>query len=294
MFFRNVLLVLGVVCILGSMGFGYLWFASQGAPPQVEAMAPAPAPARMAVLTASRALPAGTLLRSEDIAWREIGPDGVRPGNLVQGQVSEADFLGASARRAFANGEPLVTSDLLKLSDKRFLAAVLKPGARAISISVDAAQSASGLIMPGNHVDVILTQNLGEVAGEGKRRVVAETILQNIRVIAVDQAINQQGKPQPGGPLLFGEVRVPKTVTLELTKHQAEMVFVALQLGHLQLSVRSFDDAQSAEGEKELSRGSQPTWGADVSPALGHIAPAAPAQPSTSSLESLVRRVPQG
>ena len=136
------------------------------------------------------------MLQPEDIAWKQIEPQELKPGNMVRGQVAESEFLGASTRRDLANGEPLAASDLLKLSDRRFLAAVLKPGARAISISVDAAQSASGLILPGNHVDVILTQNLGEVTGEGKRKVVAETILQDVRVIAVDQAINPQAKAQ--------------------------------------------------------------------------------------------------
>jgi pilus assembly protein CpaB len=212
----------------------------------------------------------------------------------VRGQVAESEFLGASTRRDFATGEPLIASDLLKHSDRRFLAAVLKPGARAISISVDAAQSASGLILPGNRVDVILTQNLGEVTGEGKRKVVAETILQDIRVIAVDQAINQQGKAPAAGPQFFGEARMPKTVTLELTKRQAEMVFVALQLGFLQLAVRPLEDASSAGKEREAAHYVRPTYGTDVSPALSQTAPIAPAQPSASSLESQVRRVPAG
>jgi pilus assembly protein CpaB len=288
MFFRNVLFVLGTFCILGSAAFGYLWFLSQSAPLEPQRVAETPAPASIAILTAARTAPAGTLLQPQDIAWKEVGPGELRPGNLVRGHVSEAEFLGASIRRAYAEGEPLIVSDLVKLSDRRFLAAVLRPGARAISISVDAAQSASGLILPGNHVDVILTQNLGE----GKRKVVAETILQDIRVIAVDQAINNQAKASASQPQFMGELRVPKTVTLELTKRQAEMVFVALQLGHLQLSVRPMDEASNAAKEKEQPRPAEPTWGDDVSPALSQMVPEPPAQPSASSLESLVRRVP--
>ncbi|MFZ1109116.1 MAG: Flp pilus assembly protein CpaB [Rhodomicrobium sp.] len=292
MFFRNVLFILGAFCILGSMAFGYLWFVSQGAPAEPQRAAPAPAPARVAILTAAHAAPAGTLLQPEDIAWKQIEPQELKPGNMVRGQVAESEFLGASTRRDLANGEPLAASDLLKLSDRRFLAAVLKPGARAISISVDAAQSASGLILPGNHVDVILTQNLGEVTGEGKRKVVAETILQDVRVIAVDQAINPQGKAPAAGPQYFGEARMPKTVTLELTKRQAEMVFVALQLGFLQLAVRPLEDASSAGKERETAHYARPTYGTDVSPALSQTAPVAAAQPSASSLESQVRRAP--
>jgi pilus assembly protein CpaB len=292
MFFRYVLFILGVFCILGSMAFGYLWFVSQGAP--LETQRAAPAPVRVAILTAAHAAPTGTLLQPEDIAWKEIDPGEVKPGNILRGQVAESEFMGASTRRDFANGEPFVAGDLLKQSDRRFLAAVLKPGARAVTISVDVAQSASGLILPGNHVDVILTQNLGEATGEGKRKVVAETILQDVRVIAVDQAINQQGKAPASGQQFFGETRMPRTVTLELTKRQAEMAFVALQLGFLQLAVRPLDDAPGVGKGNEQAHHSRPTYGTDVSPALSQTAPVAPAQPSASSLESLVRRVPTG
>jgi pilus assembly protein CpaB len=288
MFLRNVLFGLGVLCILGSVAFGYLWFASQGAPADAQREAPPP-PVRVAILTAAHPVPAGTLLQQEDVAWKEIVQGEVQAGNLVRGQIADSEFLGASARRDLAAGEPLATSDLLKLSDRRFLAAVLRPGARAISISVDAAQSASGLILPGNHVDVILTQNLGDEGGESKRKVVAETILQDIRVIAVDQTLNQQGNAGATAPLHFGEARVPKTVTLELTKRQAEMAFVALQLGHIQLSVRSLDDTAGAGRDGEERSRDRPTYGADVSPALGQI-PAS--HPSASSLESQVRRAP--
>jgi pilus assembly protein CpaB len=290
MFLRNVLFALGVLCILGSAAFGYLWYVSQGAPVEARREAPPPPPpVRVAILTAAHPLPAGTLLQQQDVAWKEIQKEELRPGNLARGQTADSEFLGASTRRDLAAGEPLAASDLLKLSDRRFLAAVLKPGARAISISVDAAQSASGLILPGNHVDVILTQNLGDTGSEGKRKVVAETILQDIRVIAVDQTINQQGSPGASSPLHFGEPRVPKTVTLELTKRQAEMAFVALQLGHLQLAVRALDDTPGAGKQRQERDRERPTYGTDVSPALGQI-PAA--QPSASSLESLVRRAP--
>lgn len=216
---------------------------------------------------------------------------GDRPGELVRGQISETDYLGASTQRDFASGEALMAGDLVKASDRRFLAAVLRPGARAISIAVDAAQSASGLILPGNHVDVILTQTFadmaveGRMALEGRKKIVAETILQGVRVIAVDQALHQQAKT-PAGSQYFGEARLPKTVTLELTRRQAEMVFVAQQLGRLQLSVRPLEAASALTPEPGQGL---PTWGADVSPALRQM-PGPP--PAPNSLESSIRRVP--
>jgi pilus assembly protein CpaB len=164
----------------------------------------------------------------------------------------------------------------------------LKPGARGISIPVDAAQSAYGLIEPGNYVDVILTQSLSDQPSDAKQKVVAETILQNIRVIAVDQSLTQQARA-PSGVMLSTEPRLPKSVTLELTKQQAEIVFVALQLGRLQFSLRSIEEVPGAAPGHAEQRTA--TWAGDVSPALRQM-PRAPLQGPASSLESAIRRPP--
>ncbi len=284
MFLRNVLLVLGIVCILGGLGLGYVWLTNQEAPPETARQETVePQPSTVGVLSAARDIVTGSLLQQGDITWKEIAPAELKPGNLVRGQIPEAEFIGALAKRDFGSGEALTSDDLLKFGDRRFLAAALKPGSRAISISVDATQSSSGLILPGNYVDVILTQTFGDQGGDGRRRVVAETILQNIRVIAVDQALNQSKATL--GPQALSEARIPKTVTLELTKRQAEMVFVALQLGRLQLSVRPVD-----ERAEHVER--SPTWAGDVSPALKQLTPPPSQQPSSSTLEGSVRRPP--
>ena len=290
MLFRNALLILGVICIVSGLALGYAWVTSQDTPVEVvpEVRAPEPQAAKIAVLSASHDIASGTLLQQGDMLWKDVAPLEIRPGNLVRGQASEAEFVGALAKRDFASGEALISGDLLKHNDRRFLAAALKPGNRAISIPVDASQSAYGLIEPGNYVDVILTQTLGDQSGDARRKVVAETILQNIRVIAVDQALTQQVKAS-AVPQFPAEPRLPKTVTLELTKQQAETVFVALQLGRLQLSVRSIEEVSGGAADRAEQR--PPTWASDVSAALKDM-PRAPLQPSTSSLEGAVRRPP--
>jgi pilus assembly protein CpaB len=292
MFLRNALLVLGVFCILGGLAVAYVWLTSQDS--SVEAAKPeAPAPetqqpAKIAVLSASRSIASGTVLQQGDILWKEIAPSELRPGNLARGQASEAEFVGTLAQRDFANGEALNAKDLLKQSDRRYLAAALKPGTRAISIPVDAAQSSYGLIEPGNFVDVILTQSLGDQPGDARRKVVAETILQNIRVVAVDQTLTQQARGSLGSVMSM-EPRLPKAVTLELTKQQAETVFVALQLGRLQLSLRAMEEGQATVADHSEQRTA--TWAGDVSPALRQM-PHAPSQSTASSIESAIRRPP--
>jgi len=284
MLVRNLLLAIGLLCLLGGVALSVIWF-TQMSNPTVEA----PTTVRPAVLVATHPVPAGTLLRPEDITWKEVGPNEIGAGGLVRGQVSVGDFVGAIARRAFAADETLIASDLVRPSERQFLAAVLKPGTRAVSISVDAPQSAAGLILPGDQVDVILTQSFNEASADVARKSVAETVLCDVRVIAVDQVLNTVAKPATAVRGAFtAESRVPKTVTFELTERQAERLFVAAQLGRLQLSVRPLE--VSVTGETDDGGIAGPTWASDVSPALNAIARKTPQ--SVSTVESSVRRPP--
>jgi pilus assembly protein CpaB len=284
MLVRNVLLAIGVLCLLGGGALSVVWFNQM-----VRTSVEVPAAARAAVLVATHSIPAGTLLRPEDIGWKEVGPNESLPGHLVRGQVSEAQFVGAIAKRVFTADEMLIAADLVKPSERHFLAAVLKPGTRAVSIAVDAPQSAAGLILPGDLVDVILTQSFTDAATDPARKSVAETVLHNVRVIAVDQSLSMAGKPAaPVRGAFTVESRVPKTVTFELTEAQAERLYVAGQLGRLQLSVRPLEVSISADTGSPRTTG--PTWASDVSPALNAIARKIPQ--SVSTVESAVRRPP--
>ena len=289
MFTRNLLLILGSLSIVLGLVVGYASL-KQTPPEPVETVVIEKAP-KTQVLVAAHAISTGTLLQSSDLVWKDVAPGELRPGNLARGEANEAEFFGAIARRDFAEGEALIASDVLKHNDRRFLAAVLKPGNRAISIAVDATQSASGLMLPGNHVDIILTQTLAESAE--KKRSVGETILTNVRVIAVDQALSQpltrsasvaDSISQPV------EARMPKTVTLEVTERQAEKVFVALQMGALQLSVRPLELA-SETGAGDSGAASSATWSSDVSTAVKKSS-RVPALNSGSTLEAYIRRPP--
>jgi pilus assembly protein CpaB len=160
MLVRNLLLVLGGLAMLAGLALSAVWFSQTSRGPAPEAArAPIVQPA---ILVATRPIATGTLLRAEDMSWRDTEPGGIGPGNLVRGQISDADLLGAVARRDFGAGEPLIVSELVKSSERGFLAAALKPGARAVSIAVDASQSVSGLILPDDRVDVLLIQSFGD------------------------------------------------------------------------------------------------------------------------------------
>jgi pilus assembly protein CpaB len=299
MFFRNFLLALGAVFVVAGLALSVVWLRQVGtepvAPsgPSAERAVEEPAPSGQAVLAAKGAIPAGTLLRPSDMSWKPVNADDVRPGHLVKGQIGETDLAGGITRRDFADGEALIAGELVLPGDRNFLAAALRPGSRAVSISVDAPQIASGLILPGDRVDVILTQNLGDGAGgDPKRKSVGETVLRNLRVVAVGQSLSGQTKTpevlQAPGPATADAV-VPKTVTLEVNEREAETLFVATQLGGLQLAVRPL--VGTGEMAAELQRAA-PTWASDVSPALNEIKVRAAKEASGSTIESSIRRPP--
>ncbi|WP_088344429.1 MULTISPECIES: Flp pilus assembly protein CpaB [Rhodomicrobium] len=290
MFFRNILLGLGALFVLAGVALAVLWINQLGGP-AATVVTEVEQPANLSVLAATRDLPSGTLLRPSDIGWKNLEPGEMRPGNLLKGQMTEADLQGTVTRRDFATGEPLIASELVMPGDRRFLAAVLRSGKRAASISVDASQNSSGLVLPGDRVDVILTQNLGDATGDPSRKSVGETVLRDLRVVAVGQSLGGQAKPPSTDTAApTAESTVPKTVTLELSESEAEILFVAGQLGGLQLSIRPLEgtDVSIAAAEPR-----PPTWASDVSPALREIGIArAVRPPSPPALPAPPRPVP--
>jgi pilus assembly protein CpaB len=269
---RNVLLAIGAVCVLTGVVLLISLLRQVGNPPAaVETRVESP----VAILVAARAIPAGKSLEKDDFRPKNVGPGEVLPGNLRPGQ--ETEFLGASSQRKFDEGEPLIASDFVK---PETLAAKLKPGSRAMSIFVDAVQSASGLALPGDYVDVILTQTFDDkVTTYPGRKTVGETVLRDVRVIAIDQSMNPQ--PNISSAVLSvasTEARIPKTVTLELVEREAEVLLVAAQLGKFQLAVRPLKAAGAARFEEK--RNAKPVWASDVSLALDEIAPPQPKQVS--------------
>jgi Flp pilus assembly protein CpaB len=136
-----------------------------------------------------------------------------------------------------------------------------------VSVGVDAVAANSGLVLPGDRVDLILTQNLG-TSGSASRAHVGETIARAVRVLAVGKDLTT---PQDSKNV---DDR-PRTVTLEVTPKQAEEIAVAAAIGDIRLSLRSLGATPSDKEEDEaattgadLSKPDGPTWAGDVSTAL--------------------------
>lgn len=256
--------------LLGLAGFGGVAWYSLGPPDTPQAEAPPP-PARAGFLVAARPLRAGTLIKPEDVAAQEMEIEAAPAGARRDSREARAELFGAMIRRNLPQGDPMLAEDVLRPGERGFLAAVLGPDMRAVSVGVDAVSGTAGLIWPGDRVDVVLTQQLGDDSLPAHRRVAGETVLPDIRVIAIDQSLTQgaMGEAPEAG-------RQVRTVTLEVTPKQAERVAVATRLGRLALVVRS---ASGVEAPADAA--GSITWGGDVSPALRAGRGGAEAPPQT-------------
>ena len=126
---------------------------------------------------------------------------------------------------------------------------------RAVATQISAETGAGGFILPNDHVDVILSRRDREAEkATGVEVQVSETILRNIRVLAIDQAVEEKDAQKN----VLG-----KTATLELTEHQAESLALAQKLGTLSLALRSITDAAN-DGPKEDDSASNSRAGVNV------------------------------
>ena len=202
------------------------------------------------VLVAAENFPAGTILGEDDFRWQEWPEDGVNETYLLEEASPDGakQFTGAAARLAILAGEPITEARVARPDGAGFLSAALTAGMRAATIKTDEVTGTGGFVFPGDRVAVILTAtfDLGaQAAAEDqsplRTRTISETILENVRVLAVDQSVND----------LEGEPKISKTVTIELTPKQVEALAVARQIGQLSLALQSL--AQPKEPALERS-----------------------------------------
>jgi len=232
-----------------------------------------PVNAKAEILVATTTLLPGALLRDKDVAWQAaakadpgeiIRPSGV--GNNAAAELEQkarAEVFGAALRAEIIAGEPIRRTTIVKPADRDFLQMVLSPGARAIAIPVATGGASTGLLYPGDRVDVILTQSFKNDPLPA-RRSVSETVVKSLRVLVVDP-IDVKSVSASNA---FG-----RTVTLEVTPEQAEKINVATELGKLSLTLRGVSRAGgvavNSPPRPPTATGVKPTWAGDVSPALG-------------------------
>ena len=161
-------------------------------------------------------------------------------------------------RHPLTAGEPIRKGVFVKPGDREFLQVVLTPGARAIAIPVSTGGASTGLLSPGDRVDVILTQNFkNDTAQDLKntpltRRSVSETVVENLRVLAIDAPDTKLLRANPANGN-FG-----RTVTLEVTPDQVEQINVAAELGKLSVTLRSLTGPTDLNSSSPMPRRANP------------------------------------
>jgi len=204
------------------------------------------------ILVAAKDLPAGTLLKDEDLKWQTWPKEEGVAGFAVKGEKDVKDYTGTVVRYGMRVGEPVMAGRTVKPGEQGFMAAALNPGMRAASIAITPVAGVAGFVFPGDHVDVIVTHEIGrkaETGGDARR--VSETMLKNVRVLALDQKMNDQ----------VTEPKLAQVATLEVTPKQAETLALITQLGTVSLALRSMalDPTEDAKTSSEPTHTVQTT-----------------------------------
>lgn len=228
------------------------------------------------VMAAARDLPTGTILKEIDVKWIPWSADAETGKLYVKGKAEISTIVGAVLRQGLHADEPIVMGRVVQSHEQGFLAAVLEPGKRAVSVTLTPSAGVAGFIFPGDHVDVILTHSFSrkDIPDLTERRV-SETVVADARVLALDQKSDDQST----------DPKIAQLATLEVTPKQAERVALAIDLvtqtsggrGSITLALRSLATQETAAptgtaaGMPVLNHETGPTWDADVSSGLPAI-----------------------
>jgi pilus assembly protein CpaB len=232
------IVVLGVALAAGGIA-AFLASGSREPPPPAPAPAPVTQIDTVEILVAKADINMGQVVAAQDIAWQVWPLSAASSYFMRKSDRPDAiqQLTGSIARAPFVAGEPIREAKLIKANGSGFMAALLPSGMRAISTEISPETGAGGFILPNDRVDVILTRrDSATEKATGIESLTSETILTNIRVLAIDQTIEEKNGQR---------VVVGKTATLELFPVQAEILAVSKKRGSLTLALRSLIDANA-------------------------------------------------
>jgi len=226
-----------IVVLTIALGAGGIaaYLASGTPDPKSAPVAPVAQMPTVDVLVARADIGLGQSLKPDDLQWQTWPAASTSNTFIRRGERPDANtqVAGSIARAPFIAGEPIRDQKLVRADGSGFMAAILPTGMRAISTEISPETGAGGFILPNDRVDVILSKREKGNDKSGPDLVNSEVILNNVRVLAIDQA----PKEKDGQNAVVG-----KTVTLELKPEQAETLARARQTGTLALALRSIAD----------------------------------------------------
>jgi len=226
------IIVLVIALVAGAIA-AFLANRPEQAPP------PAPPVAQLEtvdVLIANADIGLGSTVTAQDLRW-QTWPAAAASANFIR-KSDRPDAInqlaGSITRATFFAGEPIREAKLIRAKGSGYMAAILPGGMRAVSTEISPETGVGGFILPNDHVDVILSRRDKEAEkAAGVEIHTSEIILSNVRVLAIDQTVEEKSGQR---------VVVGKTATLELTPRQVETLALARQMGTLSLALRSLVD----------------------------------------------------
>jgi pilus assembly protein CpaB len=235
------LVVLGVAIAAGGVA---ALLAGRGHEPEAPPPSPASSVETVDVLIAKTDLNRGQVIEPSQIGW-QAWPTASANGNFIR-KIARPDalnqFSGAIVRIPLAAGQPIYDPMVVFAKGSGFMAAILPKGMRAVAMTIAPDTDAGGFILPEDHVDVLLTRHdRAQEQANGVEALVSTTMLENLRVLAVDQTVEEKG----GQKVVLG-----KTVTLEVTEPQAEKLALAHLQGTLSLTLRSLVDSKPSTADE--------------------------------------------
>ena len=241
--------VVVLIIAIAAGGIAALLAGRSEAPPP--ALAPVAQLETADVLVAASDIGLGSTVSSQDLRWQTWPAESAGTQFIRRNDNPDAinQLAGSITRQSFATGEPIRDAKLIKAKGSGYMAAILPSGMRAISVEISPETGAGGFILPGDHVDVIVSRrDRSAERAAGFEVFTSEIILTNVRVLAIDQTVEEKNGQR---------VVVGKTATLELGPRQAETLALARQQGTLSLALRSlvdFDTKDLPEASTDDSR----------------------------------------
>ena len=196
------------------------------------------------VLVAAQNLPLGSRLNEAAFQWKQWPAEAVSPAFISNDlrPNADAELLNAIVRSPIVEGEPINEGKLVKAGESGVMAALLRPGMRAVTTRISVDTAAGGFIQPGDRVDLILTQAVQRSRTDGnqggnQRVYISDTIFENVHVLAIDQTFATSAES--------GATKIGSTATFEMSQPDAELLQQAVAKGDLTLTLRGISNSRA-------------------------------------------------
>lgn len=215
----------------------------------VEAAPVQPALLLTKILVASEDLQLGHRLAPENLTWQDWPDEAIDDRYMTEETAPDAttELAGSVVRMPIFSGEPILSQKIIQVGERSIMSGVLDEGMRAVAVEISVETAAGGFILPNDRVDVILSYEVEVTEGDlVVERPATRTILQNVRVLAIDQSFREvEGE----------DVVVGTSATLELKPEHAEILMLGTQMGDISLTLRGVSEAASAGTTVKASQG---------------------------------------